>query len=133
MKGVRVAYEILCEYLHPNVGDYHAITTKWSEEFERYGLKLIKRDLSLNGYSNGPTVDRVILNKVYRYCTKTLDIFKSDVDSLTTFSDVLEKKMQVHVRSIVRNDRKCFRRYDTCPCCSGLFVAECCGKNLNLD
>lgn len=132
-KGIRAAYEILCEYLHPNIGDYHAITTKWSENFERYGLKLIRRELSLEGISDGPTIDRVVLNKVYRCCSDCCNSFLGDMKSLGLFADELESKMQLYVRSIIRDNRKSFRRSDTCPCCSGIAIAKCCGKNLNLD
>jgi hypothetical protein len=39
--GARAAYEILCDYLHPNVGDLFAATLSYSERPDRFGIKHI--------------------------------------------------------------------------------------------
>jgi hypothetical protein len=133
IKGARACYEILCEYLHPNVGDYYAITTEWRETIERHQLKLIKKTLSLEGFSRDPTVDRVVLNKVYRLFPKMTELFLTDMNYMSDFGQKLEVAAQKHIREIIRINRKCFKISDLCPCCSGSEVSKCCRKNLNLD
>jgi hypothetical protein len=69
--GTRAAYEILCDYLHPNVGDLFAVTSSYIEDADRFGVKHIVRDIYVGQRPfDGPTADRVILDRIYELFAK---------------------------------------------------------------
>jgi hypothetical protein len=43
--GTRAAYEVLCDYLHPNVGDLFATTYSYHERQDRFKIKHILRKI----------------------------------------------------------------------------------------
>ena len=45
--GTRNAYEILCEFLHPKVGDLFAATVAGNNSYDRFGTRLVVRTLGL--------------------------------------------------------------------------------------
>ena len=43
--GVRIAYDVLCEFLHPNVGDLYATTVRASSQTDIHGTRHLIREI----------------------------------------------------------------------------------------
>jgi hypothetical protein len=135
IKGTRAAYEVLCEFLHPNVGDLYACTSKYKQSEDRNNVIYIERDISVLGKSDGltRTVEQVILERICNLICDICDLYESDLDNGVVISKKMVQKLQKSTRSNIRNNRKFFKMHDRCPCASGREAFECCGKNLMLD
>lgn len=81
LPGTRAAYEILCDFLHPNVGDLFASTTSYSQSTDRFGVHHIVRRIHVGEKSGRePTADRVVLENVYAHFVKLASICAGDFD-----------------------------------------------------
>lgn len=130
--GVRASYELLCDYLHPNVGDMLACTSDYIESTDRNGVKMIKRVLG-NGISPVATVDQVVMERVCAILTEALNQFEADLILLINIRDNLDHLLRDYNRSIIKKYRPYFRMNDLCTCASGKPIKTCCGKGINLD
>jgi hypothetical protein len=129
VKGVRRAYEVLCDFLHPNVGDLFSASVDFRYRTDRHGLKLYCRTLGL-----GPT-DRSV----------HLDLGKTVTNVLTIASDAISRVPEIHallqrnsnsamiitqtwMRGALSANPKLFERDELCPCLGGARVYQCCGR-----
>jgi hypothetical protein len=129
VKGVRRAYEVLCEFLHPNVGDLLAASVDFQYRTDRYGLKLYCRTLGL-----GPTDQSVHLN-LGRTLTNVLTIASDAISRVPEIHALLQRNSnsamtvtQRWMRGALSASPKLFERDELCPCLGGARAYQCCGR-----
>ncbi len=124
--GSRVAYDVLCEFLHPNVGDLFATTTHAASRVDAWGTRHLTREISLGRHDFSGAKDLVdCLSKaleIVRSITDELPEIFSDLDAFGKEVSALNKKSMHRVR---KRQAHLFNRNDLCPCLSGLTVNNC--------
>jgi hypothetical protein len=129
--GTRAAYEILCDYLHPNVGDLFAVTSSYVEDTDRFGVKHLIRDIYVGQRSfDGTTADRVILDRIYDLFAKLIEISADDYRRCKLLDATLSDWARSYTKEILKNNKHTFKKSDLCPCSSGKRVFACCGRGL---
>lgn len=132
--GSRAAYEILCEFLHPNVGDLFSCTSEYSVFWDRHGVRYIQRLVAATG-GHGfemPTAERAVIDKVFHHVGQLCDTYVEDIRQGRELRDSLIALLVKSTRGILRKNRRFFRRSDPCPCASGQTAHRCCGAGLML-
>jgi hypothetical protein len=86
--GTRLAYEILCEYLHPNVGDLWGATLEAESLFDAHGTRHLTRRIGLGPKSYKGLADlQVIRDKLFDVCGDMVaPLLGSKITSLWTMS-----------------------------------------------
>lgn len=132
--GSRSAYEILCEFLHPNVGDIFSCTSEYRNFADRHGVFYIQRKIVATGGhgSEMPTAERAVLDKVFRHLALLCDTYAEDMREGCSFRDALLELLTKQTRDFLRKNRRAIRRRDPCPCASGEAAYRCCGAGLML-
>lgn len=124
--GCRLAYDVLCEFLHPNVGDLFATTTKATSTFDAWGTRHLKREFSVGRHDFYGTPDLVeCLHKtldVSRTIVELLPDIFSELDTHAKDIGALNRKSMHRVR---KKQKHLFRSKDLCPCLSGRSVKTC--------
>ena len=129
--GTRAAYEILCDFLHPNVGDLFASTTSYSEFNDRFGVQHIVRQIALDERADqGYTADRVVLDKIYAHFISLVSLCVDDFVACETIDRLLSEHLTSYNREILKKNRKLFQKSDLCPCSSGDLIFRCCGRRI---
>ncbi|HEY8161975.1 MAG TPA: hypothetical protein VIF34_06880 [Methylocystis sp.] len=124
--GARLVYEILCEFLHPNVGDLWAATVAANNFYDRYGTRHLVRTLGLGPKSlKGLPDQQVVYLKLLEICTDVVahaSLAVEEVEATSRMATVLTRKF-AHLAA--KNYREYFANTDLCPCLSGLTVKAC--------
>jgi hypothetical protein len=129
--GTRAAYEILCDFLHPNVGDLFASTTSYSEFNDRFGVQHIVRNIALDERADlGHTADRVVLDKIYAHFANLVSLCIGDFVACEQLDRSLSEHLSSYTRAILKKNRKLFQKSDLCPCASGELIFRCCGRTM---
>lgn len=124
--GARTAYEILCEFLHPNIGDLLSSTEAAVSQTDARGTRFIVRtlggsDLLLTG---NPDVQGVMV-QVWGLMGDILDEYARALDLLSTNGRLALRVTRRTAHLAVRKNRHLFGRADLCPCNSGKLVRHC--------
>jgi hypothetical protein len=124
--GTRNAYEILCEFLHPNIGDMWASTVAESGVSDRFGTRHYIRTLgqgpkSLKGLSD----HQVTYTKLLGICTDVVAHASLALDEVEVASRVVNLLTRKLAHRTVKVHRVYFANADLCPCLSGLTVRQC--------
>jgi hypothetical protein len=129
--GARAAYEILCDYLHPNVGDLFATTRSYSERTDRFGIKHITRGIGIGRVkSDSRTADRVVLLRIYELIFTLVETCIDDFSRCKDHETRLVELAKTATRQGVKKNKRLFKKNDLCPCSSGEQVFKCCGRGL---
>ena len=129
--GTRAAYEILCDFLHPNTGDLFASTTSYSESVDRFGVHHIVRLIEIDKKIEvRHTADRVVLEKVFALIVDLSSICADDFVACAKVDEALSEHLRSYTREILKKYRKTFMKNDLCPCSSGQLVFRCCGRGV---
>lgn len=124
--GLRIAYDVLCEFLHPNVGDLYATTVHTYSRTDFHGTRHLIREIGLGpkDLSDTPDLER-ILSQVLAICSGTLEILPLAFDDLRAASLAANKMAEKFAHRVRKHYRPYFQKDDLCPCLSGLRVKEC--------
>jgi hypothetical protein len=124
--GIRVAYDVMCEFLHPNVGDLFSATTKVKESVDNFGTHHQSRVIA-NVVKSDETHAGVNI-----VLARLLDVVIDAVRDYPSISDELgqqvDRMIEVTKRNLHRTRStypKLFRGSDYCPCLSGRKVRDC--------
>lgn len=126
-KGIRPFYNFCCEFVHPNIGDNLATTSKkrilrtlggqlaYKTEYNEDPLKTLSDDseffiLFSKAYAFGATLTRETERVALEYG-----------NLLTTIKRVNRKCLH----KVVKNQKTCFSKDDFCPCGSGKSIRAC--------
>ncbi|MEJ1159542.1 hypothetical protein [Prosthecomicrobium sp. N25] len=124
--GIRIAYEILCEFLHPNVGDLYSATRKAHDFKDAYGTRHLVREISLGpkDISGAPDLSRILV-KTLEICCDALRVYPLALTDLFVTCDAADKLAKKFAHRVRKYNRGCFKKNDLCPCLSGLRIRDC--------
>jgi hypothetical protein len=124
--GTRIAYDVLCEYLHPNVGDLYGATIRVRSSFDTYGTRHLAREIGLGPKDLSAAADlNVIMSKVLGICCEVMELLPAVIAELEAASLVANRMARKHGHRIRKRYRDYFQKNDLCPCLSGLKVRDC--------
>lgn len=128
VKEIRSAYEILCEFAHPNVGLLLGLTKSAEPVLDKEGVGWIRKKLSLEAPVDFVTAMAPAFCHIFAKVSECLIYF----NELLLEADVQRKKIlqitQKNLRQALRNMPDALNPYATCPCGSGAKVRFCCGS-----
>jgi hypothetical protein len=129
--GTRAAYEVLCEFLHPNVGDLFASTTDYLDFKDRFGIHHIVRHIVMDEKPHQrSTADRVVLAKIYVHFAQLARLCMDDFEKCIEVDRTLTKYVTDYTRMILKENKGVLRKQDFCLCSSGERIFRCCGQGL---
>lgn len=124
--GLRNAYDLLCEFLHPNVGDLFATTLKVQSFNDSYQTRHLIRTIGVGPKDLTDVHDlNNILSNICEIVIDVVKYFPEIVRSLINYSEIatrLTKKNAHVIRSLYPHH---FKKDDLCPCMSGLKIRRC--------
>jgi hypothetical protein len=126
--GTRLAYEILCEYLHPNVGDLWGATLDAASSCDAHGTRHLTRRIGLGpkSYKGLPDL-QIIRDKLFDVCDDIILQMPMALDEVISIAEQATRLTRRFAHRVVRNYRQQFLGSDPCPCLSGKTVAACTG------
>jgi hypothetical protein len=126
VRGARIAYEVLCEFLHPNVGDLYSATACATSHSDRLGTRHVTRELGLGPKDFSTSFDLVaIMSQVLSICCEVFRLLPSVLAELDANSRKAEEMAKSFAHIVRNNYKPLFRKDDLCPCLSGLTVRKC--------
>jgi hypothetical protein len=130
IKGIRKAYEFLCEFAHPNAGSYLIY---------RSGKKKIKTNSAFTFIetttSNQTPSDSIVgMSKPIFECfdllTEACNEFQQATGVLNSARKILIKENEKSIETLLPNWIGIWSPDEPCPCLSNKSVGLCCGKKL---
>jgi hypothetical protein len=126
--GTRLAYEVLCEYLHPNIGDLWGATLEAEFFADAHGTRHLTRRIGLGPKSyNGLPEQQVIRDKLFDVCGDIVVQMPLALDEIVSIAEQATRLTSRFAHGVVKKYRNQFRGSDPCPCLSGKSVAACMG------
>jgi hypothetical protein len=127
--GTRVAYDVLCEFLHPNVGDLLASTLDSEAFLDRLGIRHLEFTIG-RGPANlqrRPDIAPVLAS-VIRIATNIITLIPIIYKQLDKLGEIITSRTTKAMRPLLKKNMHFFRRSDLCPCHSGKTIGACCLK-----
>lgn len=126
--GARLAYEILCEFLHPNVGDLWGATLIAESSTDGFGTRHLTRTIGLGskGFEGMPDAE-FIRDNLFEVCSDVVQQLSPALDDICLIAAHATRLTRRFAHGVVKNHRGWFRGSDLCPCLSGDAVAACTG------
>lgn len=124
--GILICYHVLCEFLHPNVGDLFSATVRASSQNDAYGTLHLLRELGLGpkDVSTAPDLER-IQSRVLLHCCEALRLLPQIHEDLETASRTANRMAKNFAHIVRKKYRPFFKTDDLCPCLSGLRIGSC--------
>lgn len=124
--GTRLVYEILCEFLHPNVGDLFGSTITGHKIVDMHGTRHLRRVIGLGpkDLSAFPDLRRVIA-KMLDVVTDVIHCLPGILDEIETASIQTTEITITSAHRMISKYKPFFKKHDFCPCLSGLKVKDC--------
>jgi hypothetical protein len=125
--GSRVAYDVLCEFLHPNVGDLLAASLDSSSFLDRLGIRHLEIILGRGSADlrKRPDVAHVLAaaTGIATDIVSLIPIIHQELDRL---AEIITSRTRKAMRPLLKKNMHFFRRSDLCPCHSGKTIGVCC-------
>lgn len=124
--GVRFAYDMFCEFLHPNSGDLFSATMRSTAHVDSWGTRHLTRKIGIGGrdFSSEPQLSAV-LGSSLDIAISVLNLGLVLHESLDRDADALLKVNKKIMHSVRKKQKHIFRARDLCPCLSGKEVSLC--------
>lgn len=128
--GSRVTYEILCEFLHPNLGTFLGITHSVRKHTEpRTGTPLIHKKFSVGAPPDHLERCPELYEKIFEKTSKILQQFIALIDiEAPPIRSELSKMAKEMISYRLKNNPGFKHRNLLCPCGDGKPLKKCCGK-----
>ncbi|WP_417433678.1 hypothetical protein [Hoeflea sp.] len=124
--GCRLAYDVLCEFLHPNVGDLFATTTQSSSNFDAWGTRHLKREFTIGRHDFSGALDMVeCMRKTLEVTRSVIELLPEIFSELDKGSEEISRMNRKSMHRVTKRQKHLFRGNDWCPCLSGLTVKNC--------
>ena len=126
VSGARVAYDVLCEFLHPNVGDLYSTTVRATSHSDAFRTRHLVREIGLGpkDLSTAPDLE-ALMDQVLPVCGEALRLLPSLFGDLHTASLAANRMAKKAAHKMRKRYRSYFRNNDLCPCLSGRKVRDC--------
>ena len=130
IKGVRRAYEFLCEFTHPNIGTYLSCRISKKVVDKNSPLMFIETNLGTEISKEGIEFLSLPIVGSFQLFAECLFEFEKSAVSLKK----LELKIRNHTISSTKRNLKNFpevwNKNEPCFCLSGKNIGSCCGRKL---
>lgn len=125
--GTRVAYDVLCEFLHPDVGDLLAASLDSASFLDRLGIRHVEIILGRGpaDLQRRPDVARVLATTI-RVSTGIVALIPIIHQELDKLAETITSRTRKAMRPLLKKNMHFFRRSDLCPCHSGKTIGACC-------
>ncbi len=135
VSGLLRAYHILCDFAHPNVGDFFSSTINFSWREDGLGLRIYTREIAEaagKDESSGkdglnPDIKRV-LEKIAEPCCGAIAKIPEILEGARKAKLASEQITKTWMRLAVKDLKPVFERDELCPCLFGARLYQCCGK-----
>jgi hypothetical protein len=124
--GTRATYEILCEFLHPNIGDLLASATDYLSSTDRFKVQHMVMEIDMDKKPFGLE----LLSKVYEHIVQLTQTCSDDFSTCANMDKALVASLTAFTREVIKKNRRAFRKGDVCPCSSGKQLFRCCGRGI---
>jgi len=126
VKGTRLAYDVFCEFLHPNSGDLYSATQISKIHVDSWGTRHVTRMLGIGERSFGsePQLASVISSSL-KIAESVLKLGRELHKSLDSDADTFLKVNKKVMHAIRKKQRHLFKQDDLCPCLSGKRISFC--------
>jgi hypothetical protein len=127
--GIAVAYHALCEFLHPNIGDYFSSVMATSKSSDFAGATHIEVLLGKGptDLRESPDVD-IAVGQAIQTVVQVITLLPELDNEMKNTASRLSWRTQKLIRPLIRRNRDLFSLTDPCPCHSGRSIASCCNK-----
>ena len=124
--GARFVYEILCEFLHPNVGDLFGSSVKGADYWDDHGTRHLTRTIGLGPKTLSGFPDmQLIMQRVIEISIEMIELGIQTMEQLEGIAAYVAGVTRKNQHQILMKYKRFFRNSDLCPCLSGLSVKEC--------
>ncbi|MBX9771747.1 MAG: hypothetical protein K2X29_10265 [Candidatus Obscuribacterales bacterium] len=138
--GARGAYEVLCEFTHPNVGTFLLATGPDLDHQDENGLKWTKYSISGAVENDFPKELTTVFDEIFQVILECIDYTTESLMTTSVpaalanlksmaqilVSDLLFQEIMIDTGSCRMTD--VWHPYSHCPCGSGEKTKFCCGK-----
>lgn len=126
VRGVRVSYDVLCEFLHPNVGDLYSATLHATSHSDAFGTRHITREIGLGPKDASTAPDfMAVMSQVLSISCDAIHLLPSMMAELDALSRKANDMAKGFAHVVRRNYKNLFRKDDLCPCLSGMTIRKC--------
>jgi hypothetical protein len=124
--GARFIYEILCEFLHPNVGDLFGSSLRGSDGWDNHGTRHLTRTIGFGPkiFSGFPDM-QLIMKEVAEISIEIVEVGLRILPGLESTATYVVRVTRKNQHQILGKYRRFFRNSDLCPCLSGFSVKDC--------
>ncbi|MDR3613241.1 MAG: hypothetical protein P4L53_06730 [Candidatus Obscuribacterales bacterium] len=123
----RGAYELLCEFAHPNVGALFAVTTDIYTSIDQEGITWETKQIGSGEMKVFDDLSTVFSN-IFVQMSEILMRFEKDSEQFIEQRNVVQSIMQNRIRIELKNPQLIVNGYAECPCASGAKIKFCCGR-----
>jgi hypothetical protein len=124
--GSRLTYEVLCEFLHPNIGDLFGASLDFGPLTDRHGTRLLSRRIGLGAkHLEGHPAVHSVLTQMLDVSADIVEVLLPILDDLEASSNYALRLTKEFAHRMVKKYRPVFDNLDLCPCLSGLRVKDC--------
>jgi hypothetical protein len=125
--GSRLTYEVLCEFLHPNIGDLFGASLDATQLTDRHGTRFLSRRIGLGAkhLDEGYPEVHSILTQMLDVSADIVEVLPLILDELEASANYASRITKAYAHRIVKTYRSMFDNLDLCPCLSGLRVKDC--------
>jgi hypothetical protein len=124
--STRFIYEVLCEFLHPNVGDLFGSSLKGEDYWDAYGTRHLTRTIGVGPKSFCGFPDlQLIMQRVSEISIEIIEFFPHSMRELETVTSYVANITRKNQHHVLLKYRRFFANEDLCPCLSGLSVRDC--------
>jgi hypothetical protein len=127
VRGTRLTYEVLCEFLHPNRGDLFGATVSAQATVDYHGTRHLDRIINFGPKTLiGSPEMQVVIEKVMDVSVDIVSSFSATLDEIQTVSTYATKITREFAHNVANKHYKhLFANRDPCPCLSGLRIRDC--------
>lgn len=126
--GARVSYEIMCEFLHPNVGDFYSSILTADSSTDWLGVRHLEFTIGAgsSNIANAADLDLVVAQAL-RNAQKLVLLIPQLDRELWKLAETISWRTRKIIRPLIKQHPSLFLKSDHCPCQSGKLVMNCCG------
>ena len=133
IRGTRIAYDILCEFLHPNVGDLYGTTLKGESHADAHGTHHLSRNIGIGPKNVSGIRDQwTIAAKLLDVCVDIIAHLPSVFAKLETILATANEMTRAEAHRMYKRNRAAFKKHDLCPCLSGLQIKDCARRKASI-
>jgi hypothetical protein len=128
LPGTEALYEFLCEFMHPNIGNYFSSLDATGDSVDLHGVRWLENHFGFGPPTAFFKTGGHLQGSVFEQASATLKHYerlRADANSEAEKILAIVQKSVMHFLEALPD---CFEKYDPCPCGSGKKVKFCCGR-----